>query len=153
VTEPAGSAVRPAEIANRFLRAIVSLDPGGMADLYAERVLIEMPFAPASLYPARIETGREELRARFRAGRAARIYSRVDHVVVHQTADSEVVIVEYDLHGELRPVGTPFVQSFVLIMTIRDGVIVHSRDYTNPITGARLLGRVPELVAELTGAG
>jgi len=64
-----------------------------------------------------------------------------------------VVIVEYDLHGELRPVGTPFVQSFVLIMTIRDGVIVHSRDYTNPITGARLLGRVPELVAELTGAG
>ena len=106
-----------------------------MADLYAERVLIEMPFAPASLYPARIETGGEELRARFRAGRAARIYSRVDHVVVHQTADPEVVIVEYDLHGELRPVGTPFVQ------------------YPNPITGARLLGRVPGLAAELTGAG
>ena len=153
MTEPAGSAVRPGEIANRFLRAMVSPDPGDMADLYAERVLIEMPFAPASLYPARIETGREELRARFRAGRAARIYSRVDHVVVHQTADPEVVIVEYDLHGERRPVGTPFVQSFVLIMTIRDGVIVHSRDYTNPITGARLLGRVPELVAELTGTG
>jgi uncharacterized protein len=57
------------------------------------------------------------------------------------------------LHGELRPAGTPFVQSFVLVMTIRDGVIVRSRDYTNPITGARLLGRVPELVAELTGAG
>ena len=122
MTEPAGSAVRPAELANRFLRAMVSPEPGDMADLYAERVLIEMPFAPASLYPVRTETGREELRARFRAGRAARIYSHVDHVVVHQTADPEVVIVEYDLHGELRPVGTPFVQSFVLIMTIRDGV-------------------------------
>jgi uncharacterized protein len=153
VTDPAGSAARPAEIADQFLHAMVSPDPGEMADLYAERVVIEIPFAPVSLYPARIETGREELRARFRAGRAARTYSRVDHVVVHQTADPEVVITECDLHGELRPAGVPFVQSFVLIMTIRDGLIVHSRDYTNPITGARLLGRVPELIAELTGAG
>jgi ketosteroid isomerase-like protein len=72
---------------------------------------------------------------------------------VHEAADPELVILEYDLHGELRPAGTPFVQPFVMIMTIRDGVIVHSRDYTDPITGARLLGRVPELVAELTVAG
>jgi hypothetical protein len=27
---------------------------------------------------------------------------------------------------------------------------VHSRDYADPIAGARLLGRVPELVAALT---
>jgi uncharacterized protein len=153
VTEPARSVPRPTEIVDRFLRAMVSPDPGEMADCYAEHVVIEMPFSAASLAPGRIETGRDELRARFRAGRAARAYSRVDHVIVHETADPEVVIVEYDLHGELRPDGTPFVQSFLLIMTIRDGAIVHSRDYTNPITGARLLGRVPELVAELTGAG
>ena len=152
MTEPAHFTARPAEIVDRFLRAMVSPDPGEMADLYAERVVIEMPFAPASLYPARIETGRDELRARFRAGRPSRVYTRVDHVAVHETADPEVVILEYDLHGELRPAGTAFAASFVMIMTIRDGVIVHSRDYANPITGARLLGRVPELVAELTGA-
>jgi uncharacterized protein len=153
VTEPAESAARPTEIADRFLRATVGPDPGEIADLYADRVVIEMPFAPASLYPARIETGRDELRARFRAGRSARSYTRVDRVTVHETADPEVVILEYDLHGELRPAGTPFAASFVMVMTIRDGLIVHSRDYTDPITGARMLGRVPELVAELTGTG
>jgi hypothetical protein len=37
-------------------------------------------------------------------------------------------------------------------MTIRDGHIVHSRDYTNPVTGAQLLGKLPELLAALSAA-
>jgi uncharacterized protein len=152
VTDPARSAAPTTEIVGRLLRAMVSQDPGAMADVYAERVIIEMPFSAASLSPPRIETGREELRERFRAGRAVRVYSRAENVVVHETSDPEVIILEFDLHGEMISTGIGFVQSFVMIMTIRDGVIVHSRDYTNPITGARLLGRVPELVAELTGA-
>jgi hypothetical protein len=38
-----------------------------------------------------------------------------------------------------------------MVMTVRNGQIVPSRDYTNPVTGARLLGRIPELVAALGG--
>jgi hypothetical protein len=41
---------------------------------------------------------------------------------------------------------------FLMVMTIRDGQIVHSRDYTNPVTSAQLLGKIPELLAAL-GAG
>jgi hypothetical protein len=40
----------------------------------------------------------------------------------------------------------PFSQRFVMVMTIREG---NSRDYTNPVTGARLLGKVPELLDAL----
>jgi hypothetical protein len=36
-----------------------------------------------------------------------------------------------------------------MVMTIRDGLIVHTRDYTDPIAGARITGRIPELVAAL----
>jgi uncharacterized protein len=39
-----------------------------------------------------------------------------------------------------------------MVITVRDGQIVYSRDYTDPITGARLLGKLPELLAAL-GAG
>jgi ketosteroid isomerase-like protein len=60
-----------------------------------------------------------------------------------------VVIAEYQLHGELTQAGEPFSQRFAMVMTVRDGQIVHSRDYTNPITGARLLGKLPELLATL----
>lgn len=97
----------------------------------------------------RIETTREELRVRFSAGAAVRRYQRLSDVIIHETADPEVVIAKYQLHGELLTTAGPFSQRFVMVMTVRDGLIVRSRDYTNPITGARLLGKVPELLEAL----
>ncbi|MDN3354316.1 nuclear transport factor 2 family protein [Actinomadura sp. DC4] len=137
----------PRDTVERFLRAAVSEHPEDMAECYAANVVIEMPFAHAALYPARIETGREELRARFGAGRAVRKYERLDNVAIHETADPEVIITEYDLHGRLVATGREFTQSYLMVMTVRDGRIVHTRDYTDPIEGARLLGRVPDLIA------
>lgn len=72
------------------------------------------------------------------------------NVVIHETADPEVIITEYELHGEMTATGEPFSVRFAMVLTIRDGHIVHSRDYTNPIAGARLLGKLPELVSTLS---
>jgi ketosteroid isomerase-like protein len=140
----------PRQTAERFLQAAVSPDPGDMADCYAAAVVIEMPFGAGSLYPARIETTREELRARFQAGAATRRYKQVGGAVIYETTDPEVVITEYELQGELTGTAEPFSLRFLMIMTIRDGQIVRTRDYVNPVAGARLLGKVPELVAALT---
>jgi uncharacterized protein len=139
------------QTAERFLRAATSDDPGDMADCYAPSVVIEMPFAVAPLAPPRVETSREELRARFRAGRAIRRYSSLADVVIHETTDPEVVIVEYELHGEFAGTAEPFSLRFLMVMTVRDGQIVHTRDYSNPITAARALGRLPELLGALGG--
>ena len=136
----------------RFLAAAVSLTPGDMADCYAERFVIEMPFA-TGLAPERMETTREELRARVTAGLAARRYTRATDVRIHETADPEVVVVEYRLEGRKVADDNPFSLAFVMVVTVRDGLIVHSRDYSNPIDGARLLGRVPQLMAMLTDDG
>jgi ketosteroid isomerase-like protein len=144
-------ATTPRQTAEQFLRATISPDPGDLADFYAAQVVIEMPFAPAGLYPARIETTREELRARFRAGAAVRRYRDLRDVVIHETANPGVVIVEYGLDGEMTESAEPFSLRFVMVMTIRDGQIVHTRDYSDPIAGARALGRVPQLLAALTG--
>jgi uncharacterized protein len=136
----------------RFLEAAVSPAPGDMADCYAERFVIEMPFADG-LAPARTETTREEFRARVTAGLAARRYTRAVDVRIHETADPEVAVVEYRLEGRKVADESPFSMVFVMVVTVRDGLIVHSRDYSNPIDGARLLGRLPQLVAALTGDG
>jgi uncharacterized protein len=148
----AATTASPRQTAERLLRAAISSDPADMADCYAPAVVIEMPFAAAPLYPSRIETTREELRARFAAGPALRRYQRLSDVVIHETADPEMVITEYQLHGEMTATAEPFSQRFIMVMTIRDGQIVHSRDYTNPVTGARLLGKIPELIAALSAA-
>ena len=137
------------QTAERLLHAAISADPGDMADCYAPSVVIEMPFAVASLYPDRIETTREELRARYQAGRAKRRYNALSNVVIYETTDPGVVIVEYELHGEFTETAEPFSVRFLMILTIRDGQIVHSRDYSSPIAGAQLIGKVPELVAAL----
>jgi uncharacterized protein len=131
----------------RFLQATVSGHPEDIADCYASDVVIEMPFALEPLYPARIETTREQLRARFGAGAAVRTYTGLGEVAIHETADPEVVVVEFEVNGHLVATGEPFTIPFLLVMTIRDGRIVHSRDYTDPITAARLAGRLPEILA------
>jgi hypothetical protein len=133
----------------RFLNATVGPDPGDLADFYAPNVVIEMPFAPAMLYPSRIETTREQLRERFQAGSAIRRYTGLRDVVIHETADPDVVIAEYSLQGELTGTREPFTLSFLMVITVHEGLIVHSRDYTDPIAGARILGRLPELAAAL----
>jgi uncharacterized protein len=138
------------QTAERLLDAAIGADPGDMADFYAPSVVIEMPFAVPALYPERIETTREELRARYRAGRAKRRYKSLSNVVIHETTNPEVVIVEYELHGEFTETGEPFSMRFLMILTIRDGQIVHSTDYSNPIARARFIGKVPELIAALS---
>jgi len=134
----------------RFLNAAIGSDPGDLADFYAPDVVIEMPFAPEMLYPSRIETTREQLRERFRAGTAIRRYTGLGDVVIHETVDPDVVIAEYSLRGELTETGESFTLSFLMVVTVHDGLIVHSRDYTDPIAGARILGRLPELATALT---
>ena len=60
------------------------------------------------------------------------------------------MIAEYWPHGEMDQTNEPFSQRFAMVIRVRDGTIVHSRDYTNPVTAARLLGNLPELLlAEL----
>ena len=139
----------PRETAERFLGAAIGADPGDMADCYAPSFVIEMPFTVEGLFPERVETTREELRARLRAGAATRRYKRLGNVVIHETTDPGVVIVEYELHGEFTETAEPFSMRFLMVLTVRDGQIVHSRDYSNPIVGARVIGRMPELIASL----
>ena len=143
------TSTRPRQTVERFLKAVVSPTPGDMADCYADQVVIEMPFA-SGLAPGRIETTREEIRQRFAAGAAARRYTGLRDVRIHETADPDVLVLEYSLDGTRTSDSEPFTMSFVMVLTFRAGLIAHSRDYTDPIAGARALGRLPELAAMLT---
>jgi ketosteroid isomerase-like protein len=138
----------PRQTVERFLKAVVSPTPGDLADCYADEIVIEMPFG-AELVPARVETTREELRGRFAAGAAARRYKSLREVRVHETADPDVVVLEYGIDGTRLSDGESFTMRFVMVLTFRDGLIAHSRDYTDPIAGARALGRLPDLAAKL----
>jgi ketosteroid isomerase-like protein len=138
------------ETVEQLLRAAVSGRPGDMADCYANEVVIEIPFAVEQIFSSRSAATRQELRARFQAGAAIRRYKTLSDAAIHETTDPEIIIVEYTLHGEMVTTGEEFAARFAMVITIRDGYIVHSRDYSDPIVGLRLLGRLPELVAAIS---
>jgi ketosteroid isomerase-like protein len=60
-------------------------------------------------------------------------------VTLHETADPEVVIAEYRIHGHLAPSGKPFSLTYIMVVRVRGGLIVWSRDYGNPLEMARLV--------------
>ena len=115
-----------------FLAASVENRWDDLADLYAPDVVIEMPFTPAGV--PRLTHGREELRSRFLAAGKVRRLVKADNVVVHETSDPSVLVAEFDLHGELG--GSAFVSTYVMVMTVRDGLITYSRDYADTAAAA-----------------
>ncbi len=107
-------------------------DMDGQADLYAPDGTLELPFAPPGV-PRRI-WGREEIRgflgaAGQRARDAGRRILRYDPLVVHETADPEVIVAEFELHGEVAATRETYRTPFIQVLRVRDGQIVSMRDY------------------------
>jgi hypothetical protein len=136
------------DLVDRFL-ATSTTDISKLPDFYAEDAVIEMPFAPPGV-PRRSQ-GRETLRARLVSfsGRRPWTIEKPDSVVVHETTDPDVIVVEYDLHGTVVATGAPLVLSYVMVMTIKDGLITHSRDYSDTLSTLRAVGGEAALKAAL----
>ena len=98
-----------------------------LAELYAEDAVIEHPFATPPA-PARLD-GRATIHAHFSAAAAGPLALTARDVVVHETADPEVIIVEYDYDGLVTTTGRTFTVANIQVIRVRDGLIVASRDY------------------------
>lgn len=75
----------------------------------------------------------------------------MDDLKVRETSDPEVVVAEYQLNGEVIQTGKEFSFTYIMVVTVRGGEIVHSRDYSNPLASATALDRLDALFTQLTG--
>jgi len=129
------------ETVERMLRAGRELDIATFVELMAPDGYIEWPYRPPGV-PARLQ-GRPEIRQFLTA--AAGEFIRFDEyrdVVVHETTDPEVIIVEYEAHGTVVPTGAPFRQTVIAVFRVRNGQILSYRDYINPLPLAEALASV-----------
>jgi ketosteroid isomerase-like protein len=67
-------------------------------------------------------------------------------MVIHETADPEVVVAEWDYEGLVTTTGRSFLVSNIQVSTIHDSKIVVSRDYHNHLVLADMMGRLPSLL-------
>ncbi len=120
------------EVFDRLHRLVLNYDADGQADLFAPDGVWEFPFASEGI-PRRLE-GREQIRAIGKMGmersrQSGRRLTGYHAVVVHKTSDPEVIIVEFELHGEIAATGKSYQIPYIQVLRVRNGLIVSLRDY------------------------
>ena len=117
----------------------MDLTGGLRPELLADDVVVEMPTAPEGRV-RRIE-GKAAFLAYAAEGRANLPFrltgQRVRHV--HETADPEVLVAEYELTGTALTTGRTATASFVGVLRVRDGLVAGWREYQDRAAIARAL--------------
>ncbi|TMQ91467.1 nuclear transport factor 2 family protein [Actinomadura soli] len=115
----------PRAVFQRLIDGVTARRPDALPRLYAEDAVVVHPLArPAS----RLE-GREALREHFARLRNLPVEMTARNIVVHQTADPEVIVAEFEYEGRNTETGEAFVVPNIFVLRVRDGRIVESRDY------------------------
>lgn len=134
---PSAAPGTPRDVFTAFQDALDARDFAAAVAFYAEDVHVTQPFArpePATL------RGRAALAEHFaRAGDLPLTLTAV-HRVIHDTADPEVIVVEYDYDAHNHATGKRIRFANVVVARIRDARITESRDYHDPTALLELLG-------------
>ena len=109
-----------------------------LAALYGERAVHEIPFTVPG-FPPRFE-GRDAIRTAYATmwNASPVVVERMEEVVVHLGADPEDVVVEQTAVGRVGPDRPRFRLASLLVLRIRDGLIMHCRDYLDGLAITRL---------------
>jgi ketosteroid isomerase-like protein len=141
----------PAEVFLALVNGVADHRGEELADLYAEQTHVVHPFHPLRAPALRT---REELREHFRPDDGIPALDRwVANVIIHETADPEVIVAEFEYQGTVTESGEKFALPGIFVLRVRDGEIVESRDYFDHLTSARVRGQLGELVAAVTADG
>jgi ketosteroid isomerase-like protein len=142
---PASSSRSPRAVFEKLISGITAQNWDELPMLYAENAVVTHPHdLPV---PTR-QQGRDQLRAHFAHAATLPITMQTRNVIVHETADLEVIVAEYDYLGRVTTTGHTFQVSNILVMRVRNGEIVESRDYGDRVAFAHALDALPELFAK-----
>jgi ketosteroid isomerase-like protein len=146
------TAPTPREVFLRLVDGIAGRRYDDLPELYAERTDVRHPLWPGGTPPL---TSRDDLRRHFATGAEATadVQFRAEVVAVHETQDPEVVVAEFEYRGTEAATGERFAVPCILVMRVRDGQIVESRDYIDHLTSARVRGRLDDVLAAVRPAG
>jgi len=115
-----------------FQQEVLSGAPDLTPGLYANDIVVEVPFARAGM-PGRFE-GIEQFRAFARAGRATLPvrFEEFRDVTIHDTGDPAVIIAEYELSGTVTSTNRSGSAKFVVIIGVDEqGRIARWREYSD----------------------
>lgn len=139
----------PRDVFLRLIHGVSEARLDELPGLYAEATDIRHPMATPPVPPL---SSRAELETHFTGPpdmEPPTWTRRPVDVTVHETADPEVIVGEFAYevtHADASVVKVPC----VFVMRVRNGEIVESRDYIDPIRAAQARDAIGDLIAALT---
>jgi hypothetical protein len=126
-------------VVRRYLEALRRLDPEAMFAEVADDMVLELPVAPEGL-PSRVE-GKAAF-VQFFGPVAGGLWKEITFPTldVRAEADPELVVAEYTSVGTFAN-GKPYANTYVNLCRVRDGKIVETKEFFNPM--ALLPGLTP----------
>ncbi|GHB64540.1 hypothetical protein GCM10010306_067580 [Streptomyces umbrinus] len=121
----------PADLYRHSLRLLLDKNIPAWVDLWAEKGVMEFPFAPPG-WPGRLE-GKEAIAAYMRHYPDHIDLHDIRDVRIHQTTETDVIVVEMRGVGRVVETGGPFDMTYIAVVTFQDGLISSYRDYWNPL--------------------
>ncbi len=138
-----GAVLGPREIFARMKQQWLGNSVDAMDSLLADDAVIEAPFARPG--KPRRHVGRDEFLGFARAERAKLPvrFEECRETAIHDTADPEVIVVEYELTGTVTTTGHRASAPFIGVLRARHGQIAGWREYQDTAAIARALAQPP----------
>ncbi len=120
--------------------ALINTNTEAWSNLLAEDAIMEIPYAAAFGAPSKLE-GKSAIYNHVRVGISQMSNLTFTNIRKYPTLDPNVLWAEY--HGEALIPATDrqYQQDYVTRMEIKDGQIIHLRDYFNPAAVMYAFGR------------
>ncbi len=126
------SSAMPADVLARRRQLMLNGDADGFADLFTPDAVIEFSFHGPPGTPVRLE-GREAIREYSRQVVASPLRLEDYEVAeLYQTQDPAVVIAEMRAKATVTTTGRSITATSIQVLRIREGHIVHARDFADP---------------------
>jgi ketosteroid isomerase-like protein len=125
------SSPTPTEIFQQILTGIGAGDPQALLGRCRDDVVFEFPFAPDGR-PKKVE-GKQALGEYLDAIGSGVVLNALTNLEMHQTVEPDVAVIEFSVKGRVRETDSPFERSYIVVLTVREGLVVRYRDYWNPL--------------------
>lgn len=135
-----------AELLRHGLGDLVTPEATNFVEMMAGEGVIEFPYAPSGAVHSVM--GRAELSSYLERLNSVIELLSFSEPHVHHTTDPHVVILEFTARGRGVKTGELYKQTYISVITVRDGHIEHYRDYWNPLIGLEEMGGLELPTAE-----
>ncbi|TWJ45670.1 putative PhzA/B-like protein [Bacillus paralicheniformis] len=120
------------DVVEQFLQSMLEKDMEKWIQLWDQDAVFEHPYAPPG-FPKKLE-GKSAIYEYIKDFPEKIDIVRFTAPTIHQMANTGYAAVEFECEGTVCETGLPYNQQYISLVNMKEGKIVHYKDYWNPLT-------------------